>query len=91
MKNEFDHPCRETCSGWQQGWERGNSDTINAFEKERDRLQEQLKIAVEALENIGAFHLSEKEIRACGDDGFLSDAQIARQALKEIKGEEWSI
>jgi hypothetical protein len=47
-----------------------------------------LEIAIEALENIGAFHLSEKEIRACGDDGFLSDAQIARQALKEIKGEK---
>lgn len=23
MKNGFDHPCRGTCSGWQQGYERG--------------------------------------------------------------------
>ncbi len=22
----FDHPCRGTCSGWQQGYERGQSD-----------------------------------------------------------------
>jgi hypothetical protein len=22
-KPQFDHPCRETCSGWKQGYERG--------------------------------------------------------------------
>lgn len=23
---KLDHPCRDTCSGWQQGYERGQSD-----------------------------------------------------------------
>lgn len=23
MKPELDHPCRQTCSGWQQGYDKG--------------------------------------------------------------------
>lgn len=26
MEAGFDHPCRQTCSGWQQGYDRGMSD-----------------------------------------------------------------
>lgn len=34
MKNiaeEFDHPCRQTCSGWKQGYEKGQIDLRNAL------------------------------------------------------------
>jgi DNA repair exonuclease SbcCD ATPase subunit len=27
--DELDHPCRETCSGWKQGYERGKSESMN--------------------------------------------------------------
>ena len=27
-KAGFDHPCRETCSGWKQGYERGFDDRL---------------------------------------------------------------
>lgn len=29
LKAGFDHPCRETCSGWRQGFERGALDVDN--------------------------------------------------------------
>lgn len=27
---ELDHPCRDTCSGWKQGYERGSKDASTA-------------------------------------------------------------
>ncbi len=48
---------------------------ITELEKERDRFKE-------ALENIGAVNFPDKDIRACGGDGFVSDAMIAREALR---------
>lgn len=52
MKQGFDHPCRETCSGWRQGRERGRFDAdlewqtrMSGLEKSfRDRINE-LKVA----------------------------------------------
>lgn len=38
---ELDHPCKDTCSGWQQG-----------FEKGLERAQEREKILILALEKI---------------------------------------
>ncbi len=37
----FDHPCRQTCSGWTQGRERGRLDAT--------RIAEDLLVAIEAL------------------------------------------
>lgn len=28
--NDFDHPCRETCSGWQQGYARGKAEVADS-------------------------------------------------------------
>lgn len=28
MPKEFDHPCRDICSGWKQGYEKGQQDKI---------------------------------------------------------------
>lgn len=35
----FDHPCRQTCSGWQQGYERGKLETLYKFSPEASRLR----------------------------------------------------
>lgn len=36
--DDFDHPCRNSCSGWKQGYDRGRLD-----------MKERLQIATEAL------------------------------------------
>lgn len=50
MTNEegvpLEHPCRDTCSGWKQGYDRGR----DSLEPELRLLQLKLEIAVEALE-----------------------------------------
>lgn len=62
----FDHPCKETCSGWQQGYDLGRQSIIHVrevmpgenYESYRAetneiivRLYENLGVAIEALEN----------------------------------------
>lgn len=27
-KRDFDHPCRQTCSGWQQGYDKGKAEVM---------------------------------------------------------------
>ena len=39
MEAGFDHPCRQTCSGWKQGFERGQMEA-----------NKKLRIAVKAME-----------------------------------------
>ena len=63
---------------------RGANWAISKQQAECEELRRKLGIAVEALENIGALHLPEKDIRACGGDAFLSDAMIAREALEQL-------
>jgi hypothetical protein len=46
MSQGFDHPCRETCSGWKQGYERGQFDLrveLAAVKKENAALREALE------------------------------------------------
>lgn len=63
--SKFDHPCKNTCSGWRQGYERGHQRFLNdsdskwkvkfeESEKEIAKLKEQLKIAKGALERLEA-------------------------------------
>lgn len=40
LKNGFDHPCRKTCSGWTQGYDRGRFD----FQEAIKRLNKQARI-----------------------------------------------
>lgn len=51
MEKGFDHPCRQTCSGWQQGYNRGKLDAqknseglVKALEKARQYLLHKLKL-----------------------------------------------
>lgn len=43
MTMELDHPCKETCSGWKQGYERGAKVFHLALEKENAELRVALK------------------------------------------------
>ena len=43
LENGFDHPCRKTCSGWTQGYDRGRFDFQDAIKK----LNTHLKMRVE--------------------------------------------
>lgn len=42
MSNKLDHPCRETCSGWQQGYDRGASEMKAKADKLAKRLDQLL-------------------------------------------------
>jgi len=62
-KAGFEHPCKETCSGWEQGYERGQSD-------ERKRAAN-LIAAIEDLRNefncysTGISTLMEDDVKEC--------------------------
>lgn len=36
---DLDHPCRDTCSGWKQGYERGQQDHAATIAKLREALR----------------------------------------------------
>ena len=44
----FDHPCRQTCSGWQQGFDRGQFDLKDKIEE-----HEVYKLALESIQRNG--------------------------------------
>ncbi len=52
--SELDHPCKATCSGWQQGYEKGHQRFLqeddNRWKSKCTSLQSRLSLAVEALE-----------------------------------------
>ncbi len=72
MKAGFDHPCRQTCSGWQQGRERG------VFECE-SRAKE--------LEKALEFYGNEVNWSDYGTLVLEDCGEKARLALKNWKGE----
>jgi hypothetical protein len=55
---ELDHPCRDTCSGWKQGYEKGKDELqgkCEALEKERD----EFKAAFNIMEERSQFYFKE--------------------------------
>lgn len=44
LEKGFDHPCRQTCSGWKQGFERGQFDERRRAEKLVEALREISKL-----------------------------------------------
>jgi hypothetical protein len=98
---DLDHPCRTTCSGWAQGFERGQSasiDKIDRLRKERDELDRELSTEVEgrmkdvarrnsALVRVMKLESALHAIHAC--EGTRHDmAVIAEEALAGEGGEE---
>lgn len=72
---EFDHPCKQTCSGWQQGYERGKFDGTKA-------ITELYQPLVEALE----WYANEEHWTIYYTEGSNGDyGNRARKALQEFK------
>ena len=78
-KQNLDHPCKDTCSGWQQGYEVGVS--------ENQTLRAQLAIARGALEWL--LHDSQHSEHYCGEDECPVDN--ARKALTQLDCEPHEI
>jgi hypothetical protein len=67
-ESDLDHPCRDTCSGWKQGFEKGRASVQKAFEDVNEKLiecnrqlaherrkSEKLLSALEEIKNFGDF------------------------------------
>lgn len=84
---KLDHPCKETCSGWKQGYEAGvaaSSVKVPKQQEEIAKLKNMLEVAVEALqyyETIGSNIAL--PIHLCGP---LS--KKAKWAIDKMKGKE---
>ncbi len=70
MKNKLSHPCKQTCSGWLQGFEEGR--------KEIDQILEALKKYHKA--HTGDYYGS----KVCDAD-YENEWDFAEKVLKEIK------
>ena len=71
FKAGFDHPCRETCSGWKQGYERG-ADTIQT---RYSALLDASKKLAEALRQIRELTLNRFD--KTGDINILANQSVA--------------
>ena len=62
MEAGFDHPCRQTCSGWKQGYERGQYETEKLKASKELNFREQTLITIKEIENF-ATHKDKCEVR----------------------------
>ena len=74
---EFDHPCKQTCSGWQQGFEKGQASMRAEARLEGAYIEQQMACAKRALDNgdpgFAAFCLRDLEIsKDLGIDGLFA-------------------
>jgi hypothetical protein len=69
--NKLDHPCRQTCSGWKQGFEKGQISGLGPA------MARALIMAIEQLEKV-----SHSPKMSCHSHCVCCDA---REALKEIQ------
>jgi len=99
---ELDHPCRDTCSGWKQGYERGAQDLtvayMSGFEAAKGAYEAREAVLVEALrfyadpvnwEFITSGHGYSSQIKIKDDGGWDEPAGVrARETLKQLGAEE---
>ncbi len=50
MKTELDHPCKDTCSGWKQGYDRGYTHGLTQFKKSQNDLVQERNDYFKALQ-----------------------------------------
>lgn len=73
---KLNHPCKETCSGWQQGYEAGEKSS-----------EERLKKYEVALDRIGQYETLENGDKYVNhEQGWHGVARFAREALAVLKG-----
>jgi hypothetical protein len=84
MKAGFDHPCRQTCSGWEQGQERG----VFECESRAKELAERLEAVTICLEGrLSGSYQYVKQLDGSIKHEFIPDfatehCEKARRALK---------
>lgn len=76
IRESFDHPCRGNCSGWRQGYEKGQFVYADFARK--------LLICIETLEKI-----NENELNSQRPGGsYSAAARLSYEALEKIGREE---
>lgn len=78
IKKEFDHPCKQTCSGWRQGFDRGLEQSAQRIE-ELEKLAKALEVAESALK-----YMTE-DYDCDAEDVARFDKRKAEQALSQIE------
>jgi hypothetical protein len=90
MKAGFDHPCRQTCSGWRQGYERGvfeSIDTDKVGKAINAAMNSALKINKELHENLGR-HKKALDLALYYVEGDATWESLRDQVSLILKGEE---
>lgn len=88
LKSGLDHPCKDSCSGWGQGYERHQYDSL----KKRAQLLEIVEILSEALESVSGIGVKDMEakIQRADRPALISiidtDTAIAKEALAKAEG-----
>jgi len=62
---ELDHPCKTTCSGWQQGYEKGREFTLKESTDWKDEYDNLCKFATDFEQQRDALTAQLKEAREC--------------------------
>jgi len=79
---ELDHPCRDTCSGWKQGYERGAQDLtaayMSGFEAAKDKYEAREAVLVEVLRGIATHKFY----------GAANMRNLAKVTLKQLESAE---
>jgi len=90
IPSELDHPCKETCSGWQQGKERGIQDVKDDPTKYGLVSMDKVSGLVNALEFYNSRTVYEKLQKFPGDDRLSECNSVAEDAIadwQKLKGE----
>lgn len=82
FESELDHPCKDTCSGWQQGYDKGRTFTLAECKEEIERLKAENK-KIGALGRM-AVEVVQKELTAAKDEILKSEAKLA-QAVEALR------
>ena len=88
---DLDHPCRQTCSGWEQGRERGRLDKVDELLDHKARIAE-LEEALEKVDQFLCEHIidpygydPEKETRSELIDTVVGSSDAHEQMLSKIR------
>lgn len=82
---ELDHPCKQTCSGWKQGFDKGHQRFLNESETRWKTHSERLEslLAQEKAAHEETKRSLAEVMSGCGDCHAFKSAIRERDALKE--------
>lgn len=84
LATDLDHPCRDTCSGWQQGYQRGQENLRAHYTAiiQEERARAMVEIECHYAQRLASLMYSESD-----DDGnalLLSAKEIERKIIAEM-------